>query len=59
MPAGKIQFDLIIETARGIVNMESIVAASPRIVQASIGEVDLTLDMGFIRGEGDVHAECA
>jgi citrate lyase subunit beta/citryl-CoA lyase len=49
MPAGKIQFDLIIETARGIVNMENIVAASPRIVQASIGEVDLTLDMGFIR----------
>jgi len=49
IPEGKIQFDLIIETAPGIVNMESIVAASPRIVQASVGEVDLTQDMGFIR----------
>jgi len=49
IPAGKVQFDLIIETARGIVNMESSIAASPRIVQASVGEVDLTMDMGFIR----------
>ena len=49
IPEGTIKFDLIIETGRGIVNMDSIVAASPRIVQASIGEVDLTLDMGFIR----------
>ena len=49
IPEGKIQFDLIIETARGIVNMESIAAASPRIVQVSVGGVDLTVDMGFIR----------
>jgi citrate lyase beta subunit len=49
IPEGKIQFDLIMETARGIVNMESIAAASPRIVQVSIGGVDLTQDMGFIR----------
>jgi citrate lyase subunit beta/citryl-CoA lyase len=49
IPAGKVQFDLIMETARGVVNMESIVAASPRIMQASVGGVDLTLDMGFIR----------
>ena len=49
IPEGKIQFDLIMETARGVVNMESIVAASPRIMQASVGGVDLTLDMGFIR----------
>jgi citrate lyase subunit beta/citryl-CoA lyase len=46
---GKIQFDLIMETARGIVNMESITAASSRIVQVSVGGVDLTMDMGFIR----------
>ncbi len=45
--AGKIQFDLIMETARGIVNMEAIVAASPRIVQASVGGVDLIADMGW------------
>ena len=49
IPAGKIQFDLIMETARGIVNMESITAASPRIVQVSVGGVDLTMEMGFIR----------
>jgi citrate lyase subunit beta/citryl-CoA lyase len=49
IPEGKIEFDLIIETARGVVRMEEIVAASPRIVQASIGGVDLTVDMGFIR----------
>ena len=49
IPGGKIQFDLIMETARGIVNMESIAAASPRIVQVSVGGVDLTMDMGFIR----------
>ena len=49
IPAGKIQFDLIMETARGIVNMESIAAASPRIVQVSVGGVDLTMEMGFIR----------
>jgi len=49
IPEGKIQFDLIMETAPGIVNMESIAAASPRIVQISVGGVDLTQEMGFIR----------
>jgi citrate lyase subunit beta/citryl-CoA lyase len=49
IPAGKTQFDLIIETAPGVVRMEEIIAASPRTVQASIGGVDLTVDMGFIR----------
>ncbi len=48
-PAGSIQFDLIIETARGIVNMETIVKSSPRIVQASVGGVDLARDMGYTR----------
>jgi citrate lyase subunit beta / citryl-CoA lyase len=46
---GKIQFALIVETARGVVNMEAIVAASPRVVQASAGTVDLARDMGFTR----------
>lgn len=48
-PAGSIQFALIIETALGIVNMESIVQATPRIVQASVGAVDLARDMGYYR----------
>lgn len=46
-PGGSIQFDLIIETAVGIVNMEKIVKSSPRIVQGSIGGVDLSRDMGY------------
>ena len=49
VPEGRTDFSLIIETARGVVRMEEIVAASPRIVQASIGGVDLTQDMGFTR----------
>lgn len=49
LPMGSIQFDLLIETAVGIVNMESIVKSSPRIVQSSIGGVDLARDMGYTR----------
>jgi len=46
---GQIQFDLIVETARGIVQMESIASSSPRVVQISVGAVDLALDMGYTR----------
>jgi citrate lyase subunit beta/citryl-CoA lyase len=46
---GQIDFDLIVETARGIVHLESIAASSPRVVQISVGSVDLTLDMGYTR----------
>jgi citrate lyase subunit beta/citryl-CoA lyase len=46
-PEGKIQFDLIIETALGVVNVESIVKASPRIVQICLGQTDISVDMGF------------
>ena len=46
---GEIQFDLIIETALGVVNVESIARASPRIVQMGIGQGDLSVDMGFPR----------
>ena len=48
-PEGKIQFDLLIETARGVVNAESIAGASPRIKQINIGQGDLSIDMGFPR----------
>jgi citrate lyase subunit beta/citryl-CoA lyase len=47
LPVGSIQFDLLIETAVGIVNMEGILTSSPRIVQSSIGGVDLARDMGY------------
>jgi citrate lyase subunit beta / citryl-CoA lyase len=49
LPQGKIQFDLLIETARGVVDVESIAKASPRIVQINIGQGDLSVDMGFPR----------
>jgi|UniRef100_A0A7V3JAG4 citrate lyase subunit beta/citryl-CoA lyase len=48
---GKIQFDLIIETAPGITHMESIALSSSRVVQMSIGAVDLSCDMGYVRSE--------
>ena len=49
LPEGKIQFDLIVETGRGVVNVESITRASPRIVQINLGQTDLSVDMGFPR----------
>jgi citrate lyase subunit beta/citryl-CoA lyase len=47
LPEGKIQFDLIVETARGVVHVEKIAEASPRIVQVNTGQVDLSVNMGF------------
>jgi citrate lyase subunit beta/citryl-CoA lyase len=49
LAVASVQFDLIIETAVGVSNMESIVKASPRILQAGIGGVDLARDMGYTR----------
>ncbi len=49
IPANKIQFDLITETARGVIHVEEIAQASLRTVQMEIGQVDLTLDMSFTR----------
>jgi citrate lyase subunit beta/citryl-CoA lyase len=49
LPEGEIQFDLIFETARGIVRMEGIAEASPRIVSITTGQADLSVDLGFTR----------
>jgi citrate lyase subunit beta/citryl-CoA lyase len=49
MAEGIIQFALIIETAIGVINAESIAKASPRIVGVSLGQVDLSVDIGFPR----------
>lgn len=49
LPGGRIQFDLIIETALGVVNVEKIAQASSRIVQINIGQGDLSVDMGIPR----------
>lgn len=49
LPEGRIQFDLIFETARGIIRMEDIAEASPRIVSMTTGQADLSVDLGFTR----------
>ena len=49
LPVGRIQFDLIFETARGIIRMEDIAEASPRIVSMTTGQADLSVDLGFTR----------
>lgn len=49
LPQGQIQFDLIFETARGILNVEQAAAASPRIVSITTGQADLSVDLGFTR----------
>ncbi len=46
---GKIKFALIIETAIGVINAESIAYASPRTLGLSLGQVDLAVDIGFTR----------
>ena len=46
---GKIQFDLIFETARGIINVEQVADSSPRIVSITTGQADLSVDLGFTR----------
>lgn len=49
LPVGKIQFGILIESARGVLNVESIAKSSRRIVQIGIGQGDLSIDMGFTR----------
>jgi len=49
IPRGTIQFDLIIETAQGIINTETIANSCPRVVQINTGQADLSVDMGFSR----------
>jgi citrate lyase subunit beta/citryl-CoA lyase len=49
LPEGKIQFDLNLETAKGIVRCEEIAGSSPRVVQINSGQADLSVDMGFPR----------
>jgi len=47
LPEGKIQFDLIFETAKGIIHVEQIAMACPRIVAITTGQADLSVDLGF------------
>lgn len=49
LPVGKVQFDLIAETAKGVIRVEEIAQASSRNVQINSGQADLSVDMGFPR----------
>jgi citrate lyase subunit beta/citryl-CoA lyase len=49
LPAGKIYFDIIVETSLGVENIESIAKASPRTAHMNIGQGDLSVSMGFSR----------
>ena len=49
LPQSKIQFDLIFETARGILQVEQMAMASPRTVAITTGQADLSVDLGFAR----------
>ena len=49
LPKGKIQFDLIFETAKGIIHVEQTAAAGSRIVSITTGQADLSVDLGFTR----------
>lgn len=49
LAAGGVQFDILIESAAGVLQAERISQASSRIVQMNIGQVDLAVDMGFTR----------
>lgn len=51
LPEGKIQFDLIFETAKGILHVEQIAMACPRIVSITTGQADLSVDLGFTRSK--------
>ena len=48
-PAGTIYFDIIVETALGVENIEGIAKASPRTAHMNIGQGDLSVSMGFPR----------
>lgn len=47
LPSGSIAISILIETAKGFLNIEEIVEASDRIESISLGMEDLAYDMGF------------
>lgn len=47
LPAGHIGIEAQIETARGLINVESICSASPRLETVILGPVDLSASMGM------------
>ncbi|MCL5957887.1 MAG: CoA ester lyase, partial [Chloroflexi bacterium] len=51
IPVGATGFVAFLETARGILNVQEIASASPRMIALTLGAEDFTLDMGIARTE--------
>lgn len=49
LPAGRIKIIPWIESAQAVLNAHAICSASPRVIGASLGAEDLTIDMGVAR----------
>ncbi len=48
LPAGKIQFVVLVETAAGFFRIEEIAKSHPRVVALSLGTEDFTADVGML-----------
>src|ERR1700739_1547313 len=48
LPAGKLQFVVLVETAAGFFRIEAIAKSHPRVVALSLGTEDFTADVGML-----------
>jgi citrate lyase subunit beta/citryl-CoA lyase len=55
LPAGHIGIEAQIETTRGLINVEEICAASPRLETVILGPVDLSASLGMPSLSGGLH----
>jgi citrate lyase subunit beta / citryl-CoA lyase len=55
LPAGHIGIEAQIETAQGLINVEEICAASPRLETVILGPVDMSASMGMPSLSGGLH----
>jgi citrate lyase subunit beta / citryl-CoA lyase len=55
LPPGHIGIEAQIETARGLINVEEICAASPRLETVILGPVDLSASLGMPSLSGGLH----
>lgn len=55
LPPGGIELMPIVETARGVLALESICAAAPRVRRVSFGGADYTLDLGLTWSEDETE----
>lgn len=55
LPAGHIGIEVQIETAKGVINVEEICAASPRLEAVTLGPIDLSASLEMPTLEGGIH----